>query len=156
MLSAEHETSTYGMKSSCRASRRIPISHAHLKEEETMNIHKSAEDYLEMILMLREQKGYARSIDIASSLGVTKPSVSFAMKNLRENGYILMDESNYITLTEKGMEIARRIYDRHKALTAFLLRIGVDEETARDDACKIEHDISDETYHAILREIGQE
>ena len=121
-----------------------------------MNIHKSAEDYLEMILMLREQKGYARSIDIAASLGVTKPSVSFAMKNLRENGYILMDESNYITLTDKGMEIARRIYDRHKALTAFLLKIGVDEEIARDDACKIEHDISDETFHAILREIGQE
>ena len=123
---------------------------------ETMNIHKSAEDYLEMILMLGEQKGYARSIDIAASLGVTKPSVSFAMKNLRENGYILMDESNYITLTEKGLEIAQRIYDRHKALTAFLIKIGVGEENARDDACKIEHDISDETYHAILREIGEE
>ena len=120
-----------------------------------MNIYESAEDYLEMILMLREQKGYARSIDIASALGVTKPSVSFAMKKLRENGYILMDEDNYITLTPQGMEIAERIYTRHKALTKFLIQIGVDEKTAREDACKIEHDISDETYLAILREIGE-
>ena len=125
-------------------------------KEDNMNIHKSAEDYLEMILMLREQKGYARSIDIASALGVTKPSVSFAMKNLRENGYILMDEENYLSLTEQGMEIAQRIYDRHKALTTFLIKIGVGEEIAREDACKIEHDISDETFHAVLREIGQE
>ncbi len=121
-----------------------------------MNIHKSAEDYLEMILMLRERKGYARSIDIAASLGVTKPSVSFAMKKLRENGYIQMDEGSYITLTEAGQRIAQRIYDRHKALTAFLLQIGVDEKNAHEDACKIEHDISDETFHAILRQIGQE
>ncbi|MBQ6959594.1 MAG: metal-dependent transcriptional regulator [Clostridia bacterium] len=120
-----------------------------------MNIHKSAEDYLEMILMLREQKGYARSIDIAAGLGVTKPSVSFAMKKLRENGYILMDEGNYITLTEAGMKIAQRIYERHKALTAVLQQIGVDEKTAREDACKIEHDISDETFNAVLRHIEQ-
>ena len=126
------------------------------KGKNEMNIHKSAEDYLEMILMLREQKGYARSIDIAAALGVTKPSVSFAMKKLRENGYILMDEASYITLTEAGLKIAQRIYDRHKALTAFLLQIGVDEKTAREDACKIEHDISDDTFHAILRQIGQE
>ena len=126
------------------------------RRENTMNIHKSAEDYLEMILMLREQKGYARSIDIAAALGVTKPSVSFAMKKLRENGYILMDEASYITLTDAGMKIARRIYDRHKALTVFLQQIGVDEKTAREDACKIEHDISDDTFHAILRQIGQE
>lgn len=120
-----------------------------------MKIHKSAEDYLEMILMLREKKGYARSVDISQALGVTKPSVSFAMKKLRENGYIQMEERNEITLTEKGMEIARRIYDRHKALTAFLIQLGVDEATAREDACKIEHDISDETYQAVLREIGE-
>ena len=123
---------------------------------DAMNIHKSAEDYLEMILMLREQKGYARSTDVASALGVTKPSVSFAMKKLRENGYILMDEDNYLSLTETGMEIAKRIYDRHKALTAFLIQIGVEEKLAREDACKIEHDISDETYHAIRRQIGEE
>ena len=120
-----------------------------------MKIHKSAEDYLEMILMLREKKGYARSVDISQALGVTKPSVSFAMKKLRENGYIQMEERNEITLTEKGMAIARRIYDRHKALTAFLIQLGVDEATAREDACKIEHDISDETYQAVLREIGE-
>ena len=100
------------------------------ERESLMNIHKSAEDYLEMILMLQEQKGYVRSIDIANALGVTKPSVSFAMKRLRENGYILMDEGNCITLTEKGMEIARRIYDRHKALTRFLIQIGVDEKNS--------------------------
>ena len=125
------------------------------ERKNTMNIHKSAEDYLEMILMLREQKGYARSIDIAAGLGVTKPSVSFAMKKLRENGYILMDEGNYITLTEAGMKIAQRIYERHKALTAVLQQIGVDEKTAREDACKIEHDISDETFNAVLRHIEQ-
>ena len=120
-----------------------------------MNIHKSAEDYLEMILMLREQKGYARSIDIAGALGVTKPSVSFAMKKLRENGYILMDKDNYITLTDSGMEIARRIYDRHKILTKFLLQIGVEEEIAREDACKIEHDISDATLQALRGVTGE-
>ena len=118
-----------------------------------MNIHESAEDYLEMILMLREQKGYARSIDIASALGVTKPSVSFAMKKLRENGYIAMDPENYITLTDRGMEIAERIYTRHKALTKFLIQIGVDEKIAREDACKIEHDLSPETFEALLRQI---
>ena len=108
-----------------------------------------------MILMLREKKGYVRSVDISQALVVTKPSVSCAMKKLRENGYIQMEERNEITLTEKGMAIARRIYDRHKALTAFLIQLGVDEATAMEDACKIEHDISDETYLAILREIGE-
>ena len=89
-----------------------------------MKIRKSAEDYLEMILMLREQKGIVRSIDIATALSVTKPSVSFAMKQLRENGYILMDENNFITLTESGQEIAQRIYDRHQTLTRLLIRLG--------------------------------
>ena len=129
--------------------------HAGQGKDGSMNIHESAEDYLEMILMLREKKGYVRSVDISQALGVTKPSVSFAMKKLRENGYILVDDHNEITLTEKGMEIARRIYDRHKALISFLIQLGVDEATAREDACKIEHDISDETYQAILREIGE-
>ncbi len=121
----------------------------------TMNIYESAEDYLEMILMLREKKGYARSIDIAAALGVTKPSVSVAMKKLRENGYILMDEDNYITLTDRGLQIAERIYTRHKTLTRFLIQLGVDEKTAREDACKIEHDISDETFQALLRQIRE-
>ena len=116
-----------------------------------MNIHESAEDYLEMILMLQEEKGFARSVDIAASLGVTKPSVSFAMKKLRENGYITMGEDNYISLTEKGRAIALRVYERHKALTALLMGLGVSAETAREDACKIEHDISEETFEALLR-----
>ena len=121
-----------------------------------MKIHKSAEDYLEMILMLRERKGYVRSVDIANGLSVSKPSVSVAMKHLREAGYIDMDKDNYITLTDSGMEIARRIYDRHKALTEILVRIGVDPDTAQKDACKIEHDISPQTYEAIVRQLAGE
>ena len=116
-----------------------------------MNIRKSAEDYLEQILMIREQKGVVRSIDIAAGLNVTKPSVSVAMKRLRENGYINMDKDNLITLTESGEEIARNIYDRHKTLTRCLLLVGVDEEHAREDACKMEHDISQVSYEALVR-----
>lgn len=116
-----------------------------------MNIRKSAEDYLEQILMIREQKGIVRSIDIAAGLGVTKPSVSVAMKRLRENGYISMDKDNLITLTASGEEIARNIYDRHKTLTHCLLLVGVDEEHAREDACKMEHDISQVSYEALVR-----
>ena len=114
-----------------------------------MRIHKSAEDYLEMILRLNEEKGYARSVDIATGLGVSKPSVSVAMKQLREGGYILMDKDNYITLTDTGMEIAQRIYERHKVLTRMLKMIGVDERIAEDDACKVEHDISVQTFTAL-------
>ena len=118
-----------------------------------MNIHESAEDYLERILMLSEEKGAVRSVDIAAGLGVTKPSVSFAMKQLRENGYILMDKDSLITLTDAGMEIAQRIYTRHKVLTQYLLELGVDEETARQDACRIEHDISPATFEAIKAQL---
>ena len=114
-----------------------------------MRIHKSAEDYLEMILRLNEEKGYARSVDIATGLGVSKPSVSVAMKQLREGNYIIMDKDNYITLTETGMEIAQRIYERHKVLTRMLTMIGVDEKIAEDDACKVEHDISVQTFTAL-------
>ena len=116
-----------------------------------MNIYESAEDYLEAILMLYQEKGYSRSVDIASRLGVTKPSVSFAMKRLRENGYITMDEESLITLTEKGEEIARRILERHRLLTAFFCSLGVDQATAREDACRVEHDISEETFQALRR-----
>ena len=101
------------------------------------------------MLMLKEEKGYIRSVDIADRLGVTKPSVSYAVKKLRENGYLTMDRSGLITLMDSGREIAERIYSRHKMLTAFFEQIGVDPETARDDACKIEHDISEETFAAI-------
>ena len=118
-----------------------------------MRIHKSAEDYLEMILRLNEEKGYARSVDIATGLGVSKPSVSVAMKQLREGNYIVMDKDNYITLTDNGMEIAQRIYERHKVLTRMLTMIGVDEKIAEDDACKVEHDISVQTFTALKNQL---
>ncbi len=112
-------------------------------------IGKSAEDYLESMIILKEKNGYIRSVDIAGFLGVTKPSVSNAMKRLREEGYIEMNRSGFITVTEKGMEIADKIYTRHKKLTDFFIALGVNEEVAEDDACKIEHDLSDETFEAI-------
>lgn len=115
-----------------------------------MKIHESAEDYLEQILMLREQKGSVRSIDIAVAMGFSKPSVSIAMKNLRENGYISVDADGFITLEEPGMEIARRIYDRHRKLTAFFVALGVAPDIAAHDACKIEHDLSEETYSKMI------
>ena len=115
-----------------------------------MNIRKSSEDYLEQILMIREKKGEVRSIDIAAGLGVTKPSVSVAMKRLRENGYIHMDQNNLITLSESGEEIARNIYDRHKTQTHCLHLLGVSDEIAREDACKLEHDISQTSYEALV------
>ena len=118
-----------------------------------MHIHQSAEDYLEAILRLRETKGQVRSVDISLLLGVTKPSVSFAMKKLRENEFIQMDQENLITLTEKGEEIAMRIYDRHKTIMSFLTAIGVEEGIAREDACKIEHDISEESFNALRKHL---
>ena len=118
-----------------------------------MNIYESAEDYLEQILMLLEQKGHARSIDIAMGLNVSKPSVSVAMKKLRENGYISMSSDNMISLTDKGYAIARNVYDRHQALTKYLIQIGVPEEIAREDACKVEHDLSEESFAAICKQI---
>ena len=114
-----------------------------------MKIQKSSEDYLETMLMLREEHGYIRSVDIAAHLGVTKPSVSYATKRLRENGYITMDKDGLISLTESGLEIAERIYERHKVLTQLLISLGVSPETAREDACKIEHDLSVETFNVI-------
>lgn len=114
-----------------------------------MEIHESAEDYLETILILKERLGQVRSIDIATELNYTKPSISVAMKKLRENGYILMDQEGYITLTPVGQKIASRIYDRHKLLTSFFIALGVNEKTAAEDACKIEHDLSEETFEKI-------
>ncbi len=118
-----------------------------------MHIRESAENYLERILMLQRSKGYARSIDIARELGVSKPSVSVAMKNLRENGYIEMDPEGLLSLTDKGMEIAEKMLERHTSLSRFLIALGVDEETAYEDACKIEHDISEESFQAICAHI---
>ena len=120
-----------------------------------MEIHESAEDYLEMILILKERLGLVRSIDIVHEMNYAKPSVSVAMKRLRENGYLTMDADNLITLTPAGMEIARSIYDRHKTLSSFLESLGVDSDVAREDACKIEHDISEESFTAI-RKLMQE
>lgn len=123
------------------------------KEEYGMEIRKSSEDYLEMMLMLQEKYGYVRSIDIAEELHVKKPSVSVAVKRLRENGYITMAEDNLITLTDTGMEVASHMYNRHKVLTKFLVNLGIDVETARTDACKIEHDLSEKSFEAIRKHL---
>lgn len=121
-----------------------------------MTIRKSAEDYLEAILRLRARKGYARSVDIAAALGVSGPSVSVAMQKLRNNGCIEMDASGFITLTDEGMAIASRIYERHRVLKALLMSIGVDEATAEADACRVEHDLSEETFDAIRRTVERQ
>ena len=114
-----------------------------------MHIYESAEDYLEAILMLHTRLGMVRSIDIVRELNYSKPSVSVAMKRLRENGYIEVDEGGYISLLPPGEEIARRIYQRHQLLTRFLIHLGVTPEVAAADACKIEHDLSEETFEKI-------
>ncbi len=118
-----------------------------------MKIQKSAEDYLEAMLMLKEERGYIRSIDIAEKLGVTKPSVSYATKRLRENGYITVDQAGMIMLTDSGLEIAERIYERHELITKLFVRLGVRPEQAREDACKIEHDLSAETFEAVKKSV---
>ena len=114
-----------------------------------MNIRASAEDYLESILIIGKRKGSVRSIDIANELGFSKPSVSVAMKNLRENGYINMDEGGFITLTESGSKIADKIYERHCIVSQYFVLLGVDPETAARDACKIEHILSNDSFQAI-------
>ena len=116
-----------------------------------LKIQKASEDYLETMLMLRVSHGYIRSIDIAEHMGVTKPSVSYATKRLRENGYITMDKDGLITLTESGLSIAMNMFQRHKILTDVFVKMGVDPETAAEDACKIEHDRSQATFDAICR-----
>ena len=120
-----------------------------------MKIQESAENYLEAILMLRQEKGAVRSIDIAGKLEFSKPSVSIAMKNLRENGYIEMDGDGLITLTPAGQEIAERVYERHVLLTNCVVRLGVDQEHAVEDACRTEHVISAESFEAIKRHAAQ-
>ena len=114
-----------------------------------MEIHESAEDYLEAILRLSQKSREVRSVDIASMLGVSKPSVSHAMKLLREDGYIAMDRYGTVTLLEKGAAIAQRIYERHRVIARLLESLGVDSKIALADACKIEHDISDESFAAL-------
>ena len=119
------------------------------------SLGKSSEDYLEAMLMLKEERGYVRSVDIAEHLGVSKPSVSIAVKKLKENGYLVMDHSGFITLTESGHEIAERIYTRHKTLTSFFEMLGVDPEIAQEDACLVEHDLSEETFSALLKHAAE-
>lgn len=116
-----------------------------------MKIQESAENYLETILMIKNAKGFVRSIDIANELGFSKPSVSVAMKNLRQNGYIDVDESGYITLLESGKKIADEVYERHTTLSNWLISLGVNEDTAVQDACRIEHVISQESFEAIKK-----
>lgn len=114
-----------------------------------MRIYESAEDYLEAILMLRERLGMVRSIDVVNELGYSKPSISVAMKKLRENGFVEMDAGGFITLTPAGEEIAERIYSRHRLLTEFFIRLGVPADVAAADACKVEHDLSEVTFEKI-------
>ena len=118
-----------------------------------MNIYESAEDYLERILILQEEKGEVRSIDIAHDMGFSKPSISVAMKKLKEAGLIDIDEHGFITLTKEGHVIADKVYERHKVLKKVLIDIGVDPKQAEKDACKVEHVISEETFEAIKKHI---
>ena len=116
-----------------------------------MAIHESGEDYLEAILMIKKRSGNVRSIDVARELSFSKPSVSVAMKNLKTSNYITVDENGFINLTEAGQEIADKIYERHTFLTTWLTSLGVDPEVAAEDACKMEHAISSESFSAIKK-----
>lgn len=114
-----------------------------------MRIHESAENYLETILILQKRKGEVHSVDIASELGYSKPSVSYAMKRLRESGHVSMERSGVLHLTASGQAIASRMYERHQTLSGMLVSLGVDEKTALEDACRIEHVISEESFRCI-------
>ncbi len=120
----------------------------------SVKIQESAENYLETILILKNKKGMVRSIDIAHELGFSKPSVSIAMKNLRQHGYIDVDTKGFIELTESGREIAERIYERHTFISRWLENIGVDPKVAAEDACRIEHVISAESFEAMKRYVN--
>ncbi len=116
-----------------------------------MELHESTEDYLEAILNIRNEQGYVRAVDIATYMGVTKPSVSYATKKLRENGYIVYDANGMILLTEEGYAIASEVWTRHQTLALFFMSLGVKERQAMIDACKVEHDLSEETFKAIKK-----
>ena len=115
-----------------------------------MQVRQSAEDYLETILVLQNEKDAVRSIDVAHAMGYSKASVSIAMKKLRESGHIEVDEEGLLHLSESGRAIALRVYDRHRLLTSFFMHLGISEATAAADACKIEHDLSEETFEKLL------
>lgn len=116
-----------------------------------MGLFESGEDYLEAILMVSERKSEVHAIDVVNELGYSKPSVSIALKKLREQEYITIDESNHLHLTKKGLDIAKKIYERHKILTSILEKLGVDSDNAEADACKLEHDLSDVSWEAIKK-----
>ena len=120
-----------------------------------MEILRASEDYLESMLMMKLKHGYIRSIDVAEHLGVTKPSVTYATRRLKESGHITMDKDGLITLTETGMAVAAKMLDRHKTLTAFLIALGVAAQPAEEDACKIEHDISPETFRCMKEHLDK-
>ena len=120
-----------------------------------MHTNESAENYLEAILMLQKKHGYVRSIDVANHLGFSKPSVSVAMKSFRTEGYVEVSEDGSITLTPKGLEIAEKIYERHQIIAKVLIALGVDEETAYADSCKIEHDISNQSFEKIKEHLNK-
>ena len=119
-----------------------------------MRLQESGEMYLETILVLSKKSDAVRSVDVCEYMGFSKPSVSRAIGLLKNGGYVLMDKNGYLTLTDLGLEVANKIYERHTLLTEFLVKIGVDKETAANDACKMEHVISDETFAAIKRHAG--
>ena len=118
-----------------------------------MNRYESAEKYLEAILIIKNEKGTVRSIDIANHLNFSKPSVSVAMKNLRQNGYISIDSDGYISLNESGQKIAAKIYERHTLISSWLMKLGVSQKTASEDACRIEHILSEESFEAIKNHV---
>ncbi len=120
-----------------------------------MKIHQSAEDYLETILKLEQRNGSVRSVDIAAEMGFSKPSVCRAMKLLRNDAYIEMEPSGQIKLLEKGRAVAQRIYNRHQVLTTMFIRLGVDPEVAAEDACKVEHDLSEESFDKLAAHLAK-
>ena len=123
-----------------------------------MNLQESGEMYLETILVLKNRKGAVRSIDVANEMGYSKPSISRAVSHLREGGYVDMDSDGYLTLTESGMNVASKIYERHRVLSRMLIYLGVDKDVAAEDACRMEHVISDESFNVIkahMKAIGE-
>ena len=119
------------------------------KDVDIVKIHEAAENYLETIYIVKKRLGYCRSIDVCNELGYSKPTVSVVMKDFRQNGYVVIDSHGDITLTEKGLKVAERMYERHQLLGKMLIDLGVDDETAYADACNIEHDLSEESFSKI-------
>ncbi len=118
-----------------------------------MGIHESGEMYLETIHVLQKKNGFVRSVDVAEHMGYSKPSISRAVGLLKTSGYITVDKSGYITLTEAGLDVANKIYERHTVLSSLLTALGVDKETAAEDACRLEHAISDQSFEAIKKHL---